>query len=151
MTLTEENKKIVNESILANFTLSMESIGPEADEPAIFKKLLSDSSNWALTDRGNCDSYTPVWKLIERNSGEKFVKAAEVLKKTWEDDEMKREKDFNSENNVQRNEGDKLKAKEDLKCIKDRHLRDQVRIMIYLPIKYQNTIEPLLTDTSLYY
>lgn len=119
----EENKKIVKESSVAKLTHSMESIGPQTHNPETFNEHLSYSSNWALIDRGNCKSYRPVWELIARNSGEKFVKAAQVLKKTWEEDEMKRKKEFN----VRRNERDKLKTKKDLKRIKDSHLQYQHR------------------------
>lgn len=112
-----ENTINIDESSETKFTLSMKSIGPQAHNPATFEELLSDSSNWALTDRGNPKSYRPVWELLNtRNCGEEFARAAQFLKTTWEKDEKERCE-----------ERDKREAEEDLKLIMDKHLEYEHR------------------------
>lgn len=72
-----------------SFTYSVRSIGPQATNPATFHKLLSYNSNWALIDRGESQSYIPVWELLGSLGGE-FKEIAGVLKATWMKDEAVR-------------------------------------------------------------
>lgn len=72
-----------------SFTYSVRSVGPQATNPATFHKLLSYNSTWALIDRGESQSYIPVWELLERLGGE-YKEIAAVLKATWMKDEAVR-------------------------------------------------------------
>lgn len=74
-----------------SFTYSVRSVGPQATSPATFHKLLSYNSTWALIDRGESQSYIPVWEILGSLGGE-FKEVAAVLKATWMKDEAVREK-----------------------------------------------------------
>ena len=74
-----------------SFTYSVRSVGPQATSPATFHKLLSYNSTWALIDRGEPQSYIPVWEILGSLGGE-FKEVAAVLKATWMKDEAVREK-----------------------------------------------------------
>ena len=74
-----------------SFTFSVKSIGPQAENPSTFQKLLSYNSTWALIDRGSIEGYIPVWELI-RDLGSEFQEAATMLEKTWCKDEEDRKK-----------------------------------------------------------
>ena len=74
-----------------SFTYSVRSVGPQATSPTTFHKLLSYNSTWALIDRGESQSYIPVWEILGSLGGE-FKEVAAVLKATWMKDEAVREK-----------------------------------------------------------
>lgn len=73
-----------------SFTYSVRSIGPQATNPATFHKLLSYNSTWALIDRGESQSYIPVWEILGSLGGE-YKEVAAVLEATWKKDEAARE------------------------------------------------------------
>ena len=80
-----------------SFTFSVKSIGPQATNPATFHKLLSYNSTWALIDRGESQSYIPVWELLGNFGGE-FKEVAAVLKGTWMKEEAERKDKWEAEN-----------------------------------------------------
>lgn len=84
-----------------SFTYSVRSVGPQATNPATFHKLLSYNSNWALIDRGESQSYIPVWELLGSLGGE-YKGVAAVLKATWMKDEAVRKEKWKVENKKKR-------------------------------------------------
>ena len=78
-----------SQSDTESFTYSVKSMGPQASNPATFRKLLSYNSTWALIDRGNFQGYIPVWELL-RDLGSDYEAAAQALEKTWCIDENNR-------------------------------------------------------------
>lgn len=79
----EENEDV-------SYTYSLKSIGPNADSPATFKKLLSNNnSTWAILERGPTSAYVPVWELFQELD-EEYKKPASVMKQTWNEDERKK-------------------------------------------------------------
>lgn len=76
-----------------SYTYSIKSIGPNADNQATFKKLLSkNNSTWAILDRGETTAYVPVWELLE-NLGNRFKESANVMRRTWDEDEGQKRTD----------------------------------------------------------
>ena len=84
-----------------SFTYSVRSVGPQATNPATFHKLLSYNSNWAHIDRGESQSYIPVWELLGSLGGE-YKEVAAVLKATWMKDEAVRKEKWEVENKKKR-------------------------------------------------
>ena len=100
-----------------SFTFSVKSIGPQAEKPSTFQKLLSYNSTWALIDRGSIEGYIPVWELI-RELGSEFEEAATVLEKTWRKDEEDRKKKLEEK----REKNIMTGGKQDLLLMKEEHL-----------------------------
>ena len=65
-----------------SYTYTVHAMGPAATNPAIFQKLLSYNSTWALIDRGPHQAYIPIWELL-RDFGSDYEKEAKVLLDTW--------------------------------------------------------------------
>ena len=88
-----EIKAVNNQGDDVSYTFSSQTMGPATTNPELFSKLLSNNSTWALIDRGSQHAFIPLWELL-RDLGSDFYTAAEVLEKTWNDDEInkKREK-----------------------------------------------------------
>ncbi|XP_015780691.1 PREDICTED: interferon-induced very large GTPase 1-like [Acropora digitifera] len=84
-----------------SFTYSIQSVGPQATNRATFHKLLSYNSTWALIDRGESQSYIPVWELLGSLGGE-YKEVSEVLKETWMKDEAMRKEKWKEENKKKR-------------------------------------------------
>ena len=116
-----------------SFTYSVKSMGPQATNPSTFHKLLSYNSTWALIDRGECQSFIPVWELFSNLSGE-FKEVATVLQRTWRKDEAERKtkleaerkerEDAKKKKDQQKARETQLKnAREELVRIKDEHLK----------------------------
>ena len=109
-----------------SFTFSVKSIGPQAEKPSTFQKLLSYNSTWALIDRGSIKGYIPVWELI-RKLGSEFEEPATVLEKTWRKDEEDRKKKLEEKEkpkDLKQTEKNMMAgAKQDLLLMKEEHLR----------------------------
>ncbi|XP_015756224.1 PREDICTED: interferon-induced very large GTPase 1-like [Acropora digitifera] len=84
-----------------SFTYSVRSVGPQATNRRTFHKLLSYNSNWALIDRGESESYIPVWELLG-SLGSEYKEVAAVLKATWMKDEAVRKEKLEVENKTKR-------------------------------------------------
>ena len=128
-----------------SFSYSVKSMGPQATNPATFHKLLSYNSTWALIDRGECQSFIPVWELFSNLGGE-FKEVATVLQRTWRKDEAERKtkleakrkerEDAKKKKDQQKAREKQLKdAREELAKIKDEHLkRVRHQIIMLLPM-----------------
>ncbi|XP_068697156.1 uncharacterized protein [Montipora foliosa] len=103
-----------------SFTYSVKSMGPQATNPSTFHKLLSYNSTWALIDRGECQSFIPVWELFSNLGGE-FKEVATVLQKTWRKDEAERKTKWEAEH--KKREKQLEDVREELVEIKDEHLK----------------------------
>jgi hypothetical protein len=102
-----------------NYSYSLKSIGPPANNLPTFKKLLSASnSTWAILDRGDTNAYEPVWNLLLKQ-GEKFKEPAEVMRKIWEEDEKKMENERKPQDTIGRKDKvkDELNKKKEDECI----------------------------------
>ena len=72
-----------------SYTYTVHAMGPAATNPAIFQKLLSYNSTWALIDRGPPQAYIPIWELL-RDLGSDYEEAAQLLEETWHEEEQKK-------------------------------------------------------------
>ena len=79
-----------------SYTFSSQAMGPSTTNPATFSKLLANNSTWALIDRGSHDAYLPLWELL-RDLGDNFEEAANILEKTWREDETEIKKKIMNE------------------------------------------------------
>ena len=84
-----ETKAVNNQGDDVSYTFSSQTMGPATTNPVLFSKLLSNNSTWALIDRGSQHAFIPMWELL-RDLGSDFDTAADVLEKTWNDDEIKK-------------------------------------------------------------
>jgi hypothetical protein len=73
----------------ASYTFSSHAMGPATTNPVAFNKLLTNNSTWALIDRGSPNAYLPIWELF-RDLGSEYKEAANILEKTWREDEVGR-------------------------------------------------------------
>ena len=84
-----ETKAVNNQGDDVSYTFSSQTMGPATTNPVLFSKLLSNNSTWALIDRGSQNAFIPLWELL-RDLGSDFDAVADVLEKTWIDDEIKK-------------------------------------------------------------
>ena len=95
------------------YRFSVEVIGPLASNPETFEQFLAYDSTWAIIDRGPPEGYLPVWHLLRRQ-GNEFQSAADILEKTWNEDEKKQRKKWEEKIQiVKSDEGTKKQEQEE--------------------------------------